>query len=215
MRLAALRTRMDQMYEDKLDGKIDEALWSRKMSEYRDQEHALEAAVSSLSSPVSAGNALSVERVFELAKSAHFLYVTRNPAERGELLRKVLLNCATDGISVWPTYRKPFDLIFNRARNKDWSGRLDSNQRPPAPKAGALPGCATPRLSPIIADCEVLTRAVAHRPGKIALSADQVDDAPEYEDRDGDEGGDRNHDHQEEEPVVPYLSATRRILIPF
>ena len=27
-----------------------------------------------------------------------------------------------------------------------WSGRLDSNQRPPAPKAGALPGCATPRL---------------------------------------------------------------------
>src|SRR5262249_5022734 len=32
------------------------------------------------------------------------------------------------------------------ARWCDWSGRLDSNQRPPAPKAGALPGCATPRL---------------------------------------------------------------------
>jgi hypothetical protein len=32
-----------------------------------------------------------------------------------------------------------------------WSGRLDSNQRPPAPKAGALPGCATPRLPSIIA----------------------------------------------------------------
>src|SRR5437762_5517476 len=26
-----------------------------------------------------------------------------------------------------------------------WSGRADSNGRPPAPKAGALPGCATPR----------------------------------------------------------------------
>ena len=26
-----------------------------------------------------------------------------------------------------------------------WSGRLDLNQRPPAPHAGALPGCATPR----------------------------------------------------------------------
>ena len=26
-----------------------------------------------------------------------------------------------------------------------WSGRRDSNSRPPAPKAGALPGCATPR----------------------------------------------------------------------
>src|SRR5215470_11317102 len=26
-----------------------------------------------------------------------------------------------------------------------WSGRPDSNRRPPAPKAGALPGCATSR----------------------------------------------------------------------
>src|SRR5215203_4763432 len=28
-----------------------------------------------------------------------------------------------------------------------WSGRLDLNQRPPAPEAGALPGYATPRSS--------------------------------------------------------------------
>src|SRR5215469_14055672 len=28
---------------------------------------------------------------------------------------------------------------------KVWSGRGDLNSRPPAPKAGALPGCATPR----------------------------------------------------------------------
>ena len=27
----------------------------------------------------------------------------------------------------------------------NWSGRLDLNQRLPAPEAGALPGCATPR----------------------------------------------------------------------
>ena len=27
-----------------------------------------------------------------------------------------------------------------------WSGREDLNLRPPAPHAGALPGCATPRL---------------------------------------------------------------------
>ncbi len=33
----------------------------------------------------------------------------------------------------------------HRPAGRGWSGRLDSNQRPPAPKAGALPGCATPR----------------------------------------------------------------------
>jgi hypothetical protein len=31
------------------------------------------------------------------------------------------------------------------SRRKDWSGRRDLNSGPPAPKAGALPGCATPR----------------------------------------------------------------------
>ena len=30
------------------------------------------------------------------------------------------------------------------------SGRQDSNLRPPVPKTGALPGCATPRLQFIV-----------------------------------------------------------------
>ena len=32
-----------------------------------------------------------------------------------------------------------------KGRSTKWSGREDSNLRPPAPKAGALPDCATPR----------------------------------------------------------------------
>ena len=36
-------------------------------------------------------------------------------------------------------------LELAATRRKDWSGRGDLNSRPPAPKAGALPGCATPR----------------------------------------------------------------------
>src|SRR5438128_8784657 len=35
----------------------------------------------------------------------------------------------------------------SKGHNEEWSGREDLNLRPPAPKAGALPGCATPRLS--------------------------------------------------------------------
>lgn len=37
-KLATIRTRMDQIYEDKLDGKIDERFWSRKQSALREQE---------------------------------------------------------------------------------------------------------------------------------------------------------------------------------
>ena len=145
-RLATIRTRLDQIYEDKLEGKIDEPFWTRKQAECREQERALETALSSLSTPVTEEHVLTVERVFELAQKAHYLYLSQNLAERGQLLKSVLLNCATDGVSLWPNYKRPFDLIFRRAENEDWSGRADLNRGPPAPKAGALPGCATPRL---------------------------------------------------------------------
>ena len=139
-RLSALRTRMDQMYEDKLDGKIDEEFWARKMNEWREQERTLESQLSALSSPATGDFVLDAQRIFELAHRAHFLYLTRSSAERAELLKSVLLNCSTDGTSLWPTYRKPFDLIFERAKNQEWSGRADLNCRPLAPQASALPG---------------------------------------------------------------------------
>ena len=139
-RLAMVRTRMDQMYEDKLEGKINEEFWQRKQSEYREQERLLEAQLSSIQKAVSRENILTIERVFELANKAHSLYLTRNSAERGQLLKSVLLNCATDGTSLTPTYKKPFDLIFQRAKTDEWSGRADLNCRPLAPQASALPG---------------------------------------------------------------------------
>ena len=49
---------------------------------------------------------------------------------------------------------------WNGAENKRvrWSGRQDLNLRPPAPKAGALPDCATPRLPACF-------RSLSHRTG--------------------------------------------------
>src|SRR5687767_15609904 len=44
---------------------------------------------------------------------------------------------------------------------EDWSGREDLNLRPPAPHAGTLPGCATPRRDRSIADA--LLRPSAER----------------------------------------------------
>jgi hypothetical protein len=121
-RLALLRSRIDRLYEDKLDGKITQEFWATKASEYREQELALETALKRLTRPVVPDHALTVERIFELANKAYSLYLTRNAAEQAQLRRA------------------------QRAKNEQWSGREDLNLRPPAPKAGALPGCATPRL---------------------------------------------------------------------
>jgi site-specific DNA recombinase len=138
--LEALRTRMDKVYEDRLNGSFDEQFLSRKMEECRSREIELLAAHERLKQPISNESVLTVARIFELAQKAHSLYLTRNHVERGQLLKKVLLNCSTDGVSLTPTYRKPFDSIFERAKNQEWSGRADLNCRPLAPQASALPG---------------------------------------------------------------------------
>ena len=39
---------------------------------------------------------------------------------------------------------------FVGQQSTHWSGRQDSNLRPPVPKTGALPGCATPRLNDVL-----------------------------------------------------------------
>ena len=120
--LAALHVRMDAAYTDKLDGKITEEFWQRKQADWQTEELRIKSLVGGLEEDKSRERLLDVQRILELAKDAYFLYLTRKPAEQAELLRNVLLNCSIDAVSLYPTYRKPFDLIFNRAKKMNGRG---------------------------------------------------------------------------------------------
>ena len=138
--LDALQSRMDAAYTDKLDGKITPEFWQRKQADWQAEEIRIKSLIAGVKEERSRERLLSVTRILELAQNAYFLYVKRKPAEQAELLRSVLLNCSIDAVSLYPTYRKPFDLIFERAKCNEWSGREDLNLRPPGPEPGALPG---------------------------------------------------------------------------
>ena len=73
---------------------------------------------------------LDAAKILELANKAYFLYVKQNHAERAKLLKMVLSNCGIDAVSLYPTYRKPFDLIFQKVKTEEWRARRDSNTRP-------------------------------------------------------------------------------------
>jgi hypothetical protein len=109
-RLTGIRNRMDAAYTDKLDGKISEEFWERKMHDWQMEEQQVNA-----------------QRIFELANKAYSQHVSQNPVEKAKLLRLLFSNCSVDAVSVTPTYRKPFDIIAKRARSEEWSGRSDSN----------------------------------------------------------------------------------------
>jgi hypothetical protein len=103
------------------------------MSQWQSEEQQVKLSMEALKESKT-DCALNAQRTLELAHVAYSLYLTQKPAEQAELLKKVLLNCSIDAVSVTPTYRKPFDMIFERAKNKEWSGREDLNLRPPGPE---------------------------------------------------------------------------------
>jgi hypothetical protein len=129
-----VRRRMDSAYIDKLDGKIAEEFWQRKQAEWQADEARITTQIEGLKEPNLAERLIDVHRILELTQHAHSLYVTRKPAEQVEMLRSVLLNCSMDAVSLYPTYRSPFDLIAKRVENEQWSGREDLNLRPPGPE---------------------------------------------------------------------------------
>ena len=127
-RLAAIRARIDQAYNDKLDGAISADFWKRKTNEWQQEEQQILMAMQGLQE-ASADTLLTAKRALELANKACFLYFTQTPEEQAKLLKMVLSNCRTDGVSLYPAYRKPFDLIFARAKMKEWRREWDSNPR--------------------------------------------------------------------------------------
>ena len=131
--IAALRTRMDQMYEDRLDGKTDDEFRARKMNEWREQERRLESELLRLKVEVTADSVFTVQSILELANRAHFLYLTRNHAEPGSIAETCPFELRYGWRNSLAFYRKPYDLISERVKNQEWSGREDLNLRPLVP----------------------------------------------------------------------------------
>ena len=74
--------------------------------------------------------------LYQLSYAHHNLVCGNGPPERTR----------TSDLRIRSPLLYPAELQAEVSSVGYWSGREDLNLRPPAPKAGALPGCATPRL---------------------------------------------------------------------
>ena len=99
---------------------------ARKSAEWQAEEGQIAASIQSFR-VAQPERLLDAARILELANKAYFLYVKQPPAEKAKLLKMVLSNCAIDAVSLYPTYRKPFELIFQKTKREGWLPELDSN----------------------------------------------------------------------------------------
>jgi hypothetical protein len=87
---------------DKLDGTISAEFWQRMTAEWHMEEQQVLLAMQGLEQ-ASTDAFLKEKRTLELANRAYFLYVSQPPSEQAKLLKMVLSNCKTDGVSLFPS----------------------------------------------------------------------------------------------------------------
>jgi site-specific DNA recombinase len=124
--LGKIRSRMSQAYEDKLDGKIDEQIWSDLQTKYKTRQETLERQISA---HLAADRTYLQQgiQILELANRAYDLYLKQPHEERAKLLNFLLLNALLKDGNLCPTYRKPFDMLVNGVSHQQRRPQGDLN----------------------------------------------------------------------------------------
>ena len=117
------------MYEDKLDGVIDEMLFKRKADENRAQQAKLAEQIERHQQ----ANQNYIEdgtRLLDLANRAAEIFERQPATEKRKLLRFVVDRCTWKNGQLEFEYRKPFDLIaeFDQAQKTKQLKMLHSNR---------------------------------------------------------------------------------------
>lgn len=90
---------------------------------------------------------VTLTTLLDLASRAYELFESSKVEQKRRLINFLLYNLELKGEKLTFSIRKPFDMFIDLGNCSEWSGRLDSNQRPSAPKADALTGL---RYSPTL-----------------------------------------------------------------
>ncbi len=107
---------------DKLDGKTTEECWQAKSTEWRKEQDTIQ---DQLARHQWANHHYFEQglKIFELAQVGLRQYDAKSEEERRNLLAFVLSNCTMNGVTLTPTYRKPFCWIAEGPLSAIWRGR--------------------------------------------------------------------------------------------
>ena len=107
-----IQTRLDAMYVDKLDGRIEAAYFDRKASEWRRDLDGIAASIAEHQT-ADRGYVDSGVRLLELAARASGLFLGQSPAEKRKLLGFVVATASWKDGQLSAALRQPFALISN------------------------------------------------------------------------------------------------------
>jgi hypothetical protein len=105
-----IQDRIDRMYEDKLDGRIDNDFFDRKAGEFRAEQARIMSDIAR-HQPAMASYVDERARLADLARRAAALFEAQPTAEKRKLLNYVVNECKWKGEELVTVLREPFGMI--------------------------------------------------------------------------------------------------------
>ena len=117
-----IKNRLSKLYDSKFDGELNDDIFRAKEREYKNQLTEIELQMD--------GRQV-IERdfyefgykTFELSKMLYSQYVRANYEDKAKMLKFVASNYTLNDVSLFPTYRKPFDMLAEGLSRTNWLPR--------------------------------------------------------------------------------------------
>jgi len=121
-----LQHRLDKIYIDKLDEVVTTAFYQEKTNEWKNEQNNILININKHKD----ANTNYFEqgiKILELAQKAYFSYLKQDNSGKRNLLNILLSNCTLNEGNLYPTYRKPFDLLAKNPSRSTWPiGRVQN-----------------------------------------------------------------------------------------
>lgn len=127
--ISRFENRIDRLYEDYLDGKIDESLYERKSKEYQSSLVNLKTQQSTFELS-EFDRYETVSHLLEVSKNAHKTFSKLDYLGKRKILKKVLSNSRLSGDLLLLKMKKPYELMAFCNDNSTWQGHVESNHDP-------------------------------------------------------------------------------------
>jgi site-specific DNA recombinase len=116
-RYVQLQSRLDVLYNDRLDGGITKETWGKKQAEINQEQSELQEQISKIKNEETKYFEIWLN-ILDLAFRAKEIYEKRSPEERRTLLSHIFSNLTLKDEKVLPLLKKPVEVLAKRVQER-------------------------------------------------------------------------------------------------
>ena len=127
--ISKYQTRLDKMYEDRLDGLLSDSLYKEKHEEFTLSQQKLKDHLQNIEL-FDSNRIDEYAHLLGMANKAQDLFKYGNIQQKRDIINLVLSNLLLDNEQLGWKYKKPFDLMALCNETSNWQGHTESNHDP-------------------------------------------------------------------------------------